>query len=436
MIGRRPLSREGLEHHLARSLEQRRAAGRAFCSPPKMKRPTSLSLRAILIAAVLLYGVGVWLHIPYGGGHVYSDIVTVFQNRECHVTCTLPVPYVQGFVEYPVLTAFFMYAMGALGEHLPGALLTNYYTLTWIALLAPTLLLVRELYLLARMRGVKVGRVLWFYVATPTFLIMILLNWYVIGTFFAVAGIRQFLLGKKKAAGALMGLSAASNLVTAAPAVGLMLSERRFNDAFRLAGAAGAVYGAINVPVFLLNPSNWLAFWTYQTNWYAEGSWMLMFIDDSSPLRHVISMFAFVVLFSLVLVVRFRFKERDPVRLAFLATFVFVFSSYVYTPQMSVMLLPFFVILLMPSYYVEFLAFDLLNAGVIVVGFSQVLLPLGITYSVAQFGFYSPNQWMAIIRSFWLGKFLVYDGLLKPYFAVGRTQTSLYDWISEPLHVA
>jgi hypothetical protein len=265
---------------------------------------------------------------------------------------------------------------------------------------------------------------------------MILLNWYVIGTFFAVAGIRQFLLGKKKAAGALMGLSAASNLVTAAPAVGLMLSERRFKDAFRLAGAAAAVYGAINIPVFLLNPSNWLAFWTYQSNWYAEGSWMLMFIDDSSPLRHAISISVFVVLFSLVLLVRFRLKERDPVRLAFLATFAFVFSSYVYTPQMNVMLLPFFVILLMPSHYVEFLAFDLLNAGVIVVGFSQVLLPLGITYSVAQFGFYSPNQWMAIIRSFWLGKFLVYDGLLKPYFTVGRTQTSLYDWIGEPLHTA
>lgn len=390
-----------------------------------MERPTSRSLFAILVMAVLLYVVGAWLHIPYGGGHVYSDIVTVFQTRECAGTCTLPVPYVQGFVEYPVLTAFFMYAMGALGGHLPGDLLSNYYALTCIALLVPTLLLVRELYLLARMRGVSTGRVLWFYVATPTFLIMILLNWYVIGTFFAVAGIRQFLLGRRKAAGALMGLSAASNLVTAAPAVGLLLSERRFKDALRLSGAAGAVYGAINIPVFLLNPSNWVAFWTYQSNWYVEGSWMEIFLNIFSPLRHTVSVSVFVILFSLVLLVRFRLKERDPVRLGFLTLFAFVSSTYVYTPQMNVMLLPFYVILLIPSSYFEFLAFDLLNAGVIVVGFSQVLLPLGITYHVVQFGLDSPVQWMAIIRSLWLGKLFVYDGLGKPYVIAEEPRASI-----------
>ena len=53
MIGRKPFSREKLVDHLARSLEQLRGAARAFCCPPEMKRPTSLSLRTILIAAVV-----------------------------------------------------------------------------------------------------------------------------------------------------------------------------------------------------------------------------------------------------------------------------------------------------------------------------------------------------------------------------------------------
>lgn len=393
-----------------------------------MKRADSLSFSGIVLVAVAVYGAGVWLHLPYGGGHVYSDIITVFQTRLCQsFPCSVPAPYAQAFVEYPVLTGFFMYAMGSLGGLLPGNQLSNYYNLTWLALLVPTLLLVRELYLIARMRGVRQGRVLWFYVATPTFLIMILLNWYVIGTFFAVAGIRQYLLGRKKLSGALMGLSAAANLVTAAPAVGLMLSERRFREAARLGGVAGAVYGAINLPVYLANPSNWIAFWTYQSGWYIEGSWLeaFFFSDVWTPLRHAASIAVFTCTFSMVLILRYELKERDPVTLAFLVTFAFVFSTYVYTPQMNVMVLPFFVMLPIPSRYGEFLAFDLLNAGIIVIGFSEVLLPFGITYHFQQFGQYSPNQWMAIIRSLWVGKFFAYDGIIKPYFRSPAGTTSI-----------
>ena len=80
------------------------------------------SFEAIIVIAVALYCVGVWLHIPYGGGKVYSDIVTVFQSRECTSVCSWPVPlpYVQAFVEYPIGTAFFMYAMALFGSLFPG----------------------------------------------------------------------------------------------------------------------------------------------------------------------------------------------------------------------------------------------------------------------------------------------------------------------------
>jgi len=62
---------------------------------------------------------------------------------------------------------------------------------------------------------------------------------------------------------------------------------------------------------------------------------------------------------------------------------------------------------------VEFLTFDLLNSLIIILGFSEVLQPLGISYN------FHPNDatsvvWgIAIIRSLWVGKFTIVDGFLR-----------------------
>src|SRR5437879_5848689 len=136
--------------------------------------------------AVLLYLFSAWLHFPYGGGHIYSDLVSVFQVRECPSGCTLQIPYIQTFVEYPVIVAMFMYAMGVLGRLLSSSdILDAYYLFTCAFLLIPTLLLVRESVKITKLLGVDDGRVMRYIVVTPSFLIMLLLNWYVIGVFFS-----------------------------------------------------------------------------------------------------------------------------------------------------------------------------------------------------------------------------------------------------------
>src|SRR5712692_3612995 len=89
----------------------------------------------VYYVAALLYLLGVWLHFPYGGGHIYSDIVSVFQVRECTSGgCLLPVPYLQTFVEYPVIVSMFIYTMGVLGRTFGGDLIATYYLFTCIFL--------------------------------------------------------------------------------------------------------------------------------------------------------------------------------------------------------------------------------------------------------------------------------------------------------------
>jgi hypothetical protein len=105
------------------------------------------------------------------------------------------------------------------------------------------------------------------------------------------------------------------------------------------------------------------------------------------------------------------------VRASWLFTFAYLFSTYVFTPQMNLILLPFFVVAPVTRRYWEFLAFEVVNALVIVWGFSEPLLALGINLPTpVQFGpiWVSPIQALAVLRSLWVGKFLIYDGLIRP----------------------
>ncbi|MGA2875533.1 MAG: hypothetical protein ABSE82_08345 [Nitrososphaerales archaeon] len=414
----------------------------------------------LLVAVGLFYLLGMWEHLPFSGGHIYSDIVTVYQNRFCYSgPCGTGLPYVNYFVEYPVITGFFMYSMGMLGHILPlpgRDFLGSYYTYTSIFLFFPTVLLVDNLRQIMEILGIarKNKRTLLFLVATPSFVFMLLLNWYIIGVFFAVFGLRKFLEGIRSGksnsmlSGILLGLSAAANLITAVPALGILIfGTTSWKERAKFVSGILIALLAVYVPVIILNsfPHSYLNasnvvvkypfefpninvitdFLRYEQNWYAEGSWMLGFFTNTSPLRHYIFLGLFATMAAVISLKGLRTQKEQTqtplnranlvVMTSSLYMFAFLFCSYVCTPQMNLLLLPFFVLLPgMTKRYPEFLAFEIVNSLVIVWGFSAPLAFLGINLpAVAQFGpiWVSPIQFLAVVRSFWIGKFLLADGL-------------------------
>ena len=413
----------------------------------------------VFLLAAVFYLFGVWEHIPYGGGHIYSDIATVYQDRFCaNGPCGTGLPYVNYFVEYPVITGFFMYAMGTLGHYVPiyssNGLLSNYYFWTALFLLIPTFLSIDELFKIAEILGVKSlqKRILLYFVVTPSFVFMVLTNWYIIGVFFALFGLRKFLEGSRWVSGVLLGISAATNLVTAMPALGMILAVKDRREAVKFTVGALTAFTVIYIPVIVLNsfPHSYTNashdivnysfqfpninvitdFLSYQESWYAEGSWMLAFMNSYNAARHILFPVVFVVLSGAVIFKGLRIRKivsNDATRwanyvvfMASLFSFAWLFSSYVSTPQTNVMLLPFFALLPMTKYYPEFLVFDTANSLIDVWGFSQPLLVLGITLHPVMFGtpYQSPIQALEVIKSLWIGKFLIYDGLLSPRFSL------------------
>jgi hypothetical protein len=424
----------------------------------------------LFLAAGFLYIVCVWEHIPFGGGTIYSDVVTVFGMRFLEFCgssnpCDLGVPYINNFVEYPVLVGFFMWSMGMLAGYLPLTLPANqlgdYYTYTSIFLLIPTFLLIREVLKIAEILGTaqKHKRAFLFLVATPSFVFMLLLNWYIIGTFFAIYGLRKFLQGSRLWSGAMLGISAMANLVTVVPALGMLFGASSWRERLRFLGGIGIAVAAIYMPLLVANSfphtyMNWPAFQAnpnsenlpftflntniisnflaYQQNWYVEGSWMLAFFGNLSPIRHYLFAALFIALSGAIIyrglgfrskASTFQDKARLTVYMSWLFTFAFLFSTYVCTPQMNIVILPFFVLMPISRFYPEFFAFDVVNSLVIVWGFSQPLVFLGLSYHVPPSWLFqppglpiwaTPNQLFAVIRSFWIGKFLIFDGLIYP----------------------
>jgi len=396
---------------------------------------------AAYLATAVLFLLGVWLHVPYGGGHIYSDLVYVFQGEQCttpdpyaadpFMGCIITIPYIQSFTEYPVIAAMFLYVTAELGTlHLfAGDLLANYYYFSALFLFVPCLLAVRELLKLIEMRGVARNRIFWYFIITPTFIYMTMLNWYIIGVWLCLFGIRKYLEGSRFASGLLMGLSAASNFVTAVPALGLFIASRGVRDRLLLAGTALGTYGALNAPFVILNGKMWLSSFQYIYNWNVEDSWMQAILPSlDSPVRHFIPPVAFAVVVAAMLWLRFKRGVDDPVVFAFISMFGYAFATYIYTPQMNLILLPFFLLLPVTGSYLEFLAFDISNSLIIIIGFSQALLPFGITYP-------TPNPidqsnvvyWIEVVRSLWEGKFTFFNGAWRLPFRRGTADVGRLD---------
>lgn len=401
--------------------------------------------QAIYGTALALYLFGVWLHLPYGGGNVYTSLTYLFQERVCQILppveygpliapCQFTIPYIQSFSEYPVLTSMFFYSMGRLAELLPGELLRNTYLVSSAVLAVPTFLSLRELIGLAEMRGTSRARMFWYFLVTPTFVIMTLLNWYIIGLCFTLFAIRLCLRGGSRFwAGVLFGLSAATNFVTAVPAIGLLFAERTKKEMVLLAAAGGGTYALINAPFLLLNSRLWFQSWQYLYNWNIEDSWMgAILLNPYSPYRHAIPLVVFSAFLAGMLWMRLRRTTSDPLVFAFVAMFGYVFATYISPPQLNLLLLPFFVLLPVSDSYWEFLCFDTLNTLIIILGVSEVLLPFGISYydlfhhasAVAVAIPYggqgvsstltdnTPSSavfWIGVIRSLWEAKFILWN---------------------------
>jgi uncharacterized membrane protein len=262
-------------------------------------------------------------------------------------------------VEYPVGAGALLYLAALVAPSPLGVLLVT-------ALASSTLCITISIVLYSRF-GARAWR---WALATPVFLYAFQ-NWDVFAIGALLAGLFAFESGRDRAAGVGFGVGAAVKLfpaVVVPPLVAVRLAVGDRRGALRLAVWTTVVFGVVNFPFVVANPSGW--WWTvvFQSRRNATwgSAWFYLFRVRGLPVRgassahfaNVASLVALVAALTWLAVMTTR-RKLAPFAAASAAVAILLLSNKVYSPTYDLWLVAFFVLLpIRRQVWVAFCAVD------------------------------------------------------------------------------
>ncbi|MEM4328985.1 MAG: glycosyltransferase 87 family protein [Candidatus Caldarchaeum sp.] len=351
-----------------------------------VKKPATIQL--VLAAAVVSWGLSVYLHHPSVEGNVYSDVAS-FWWREPYLREGL-VPCIQYFFEYPPASCFIVYAARLAG----GPPLESYY-MAFSALSLPAYLLLA--WTLTRLAG-RVGA---FFILMPSMVVYGIYNFDHFFTALLAASLVVFMDGRHRLAYFLLGMAFSVKLFTVLLLpVYLMERGRRMRNV--LEGFGFFAVGALpaTAPVLATNPA-WVAeFLNYHMSWGLENAWTVwLSADPFSPSAKVVG-----YLTAAILLLRSYTSQAGLAMKSFLVFSAWLLGSPTFTPQMAIWIIPFAAA--SPRLWVWVPFFETANAAIIYTWF---------TTSIPTYPWTLP-QTMSLLRA---------SALAAMWFTTYRNQTSL-----------
>jgi uncharacterized membrane protein len=338
---------------------------------PHAGRPITLGLVLACLAGTLLIGAahkgpcaaGDWADGRQYRLACYTDIVPLFGTEQL-AEGRLPfldacAPSNSNCDEYPVLTMYLMRIAGWIsGDHPERFFWVNAVLLSICAAVAAGCLYLMD----AR-------RALWFALA-PTLALQVFVNWDLLTVALTTAATLAFFRRRDGWAGVLIGLGTAAKLYPSlllVPLAAERLRGRQPDRAILLWWSASITWIAVNLPFAATGLSSWWEFFRFngarQADW--DSGWYLLChrlsVCPSTGLINVSSIALFVALASFVWMAKRR-REPDFPRwqLAFPVLVLFLLLGKVYSPQFSLWLLPWLVLVLPgPRRFLAFQAADL-----------------------------------------------------------------------------
>lgn len=359
----------------------------------------------ILAAATLVFMVGVWEHLPAVVPNHYTDIASVFW-RDGIGTGPHMIPYYQFTFEYPVLVGLLVYLTSSIRLYVPDfSVALNYYVLATDAVLylfaVATIIVV---YKIVDLLGLEKGRIWKAFLIAPSYLMFTVYNWDMIAIFFATLSIYFYMKGDKTKSALSLGFGISAKIYPCMLIPVYMLEESNWRGRLKALLTPVAVFAVLNLPFILANFSGWFETWKFHAGWGIEDSWLVFVFNQMDPNAHYLALavLLYLVYKGLTRTLRKQYEDlpRRVIERSFLMNVAWLVGNYVVTPQMGLMLLPFYVLvpsISLPTIYIA----EIMNALVIVLWFSPQL-NLGNPLSPA-----SPVQWLAAGRQLiWLSLFV------------------------------
>jgi uncharacterized membrane protein len=345
-------------------------AGAPDGAPRAAGGAVSLGLVFACLAGTLLVGA---IHkAPCAGGDwadgrqyrllCYTDIVPLFGTEQL-AGGRLPyldrcAPSQNNCDEYPVLTMYFMRAAGWLaGDDAARFFWVNAFLLAICAAIAAGCLYV-----------IDPRRALWFALA-PTLALQAFVNWDLLVVALSTAAALAFFRRRDGWSGAMLGLGTAAKLMPAlllVPFSAARLHDRQPDRAIVLWWSGAAAWLAVNLPFAVWSLYGWWEFFRFNgargADW--DSAWFLLDRLGFRPPLWAVNLASVVLLVAVAAGVWLVKRAREPDfprwQLAFPIIVAFLLVGKVYSPQFSLWLLPWLVLVVPgPSRFLAFQAADL-----------------------------------------------------------------------------
>ena len=272
----------------------------------------------------------------------YTDITALWADRRLGGEF----PYLEAGNEYPVGTGALMGVTALAADDEWEYLLVNEVVLS-LAAIVIALLLVR-----------LVGTRALFFTAAPGLAVYSFLNWDLFALALSVGAIAAFLAGSDRAAGALAGIGAAAKIFPGLLVPAFAMERIRGEDrraAIRVALWSALGWLALNIPVAALRPERWAQFFRFNSRrpvdpaslWGLGCTERMTGLCPPTGVVNLVSLALFVG--GVVWVWRLRVhRQPDFPRwtFGFALMLLFLLTNKVYSPQYSLLLLPWFALVL------------------------------------------------------------------------------------------
>jgi uncharacterized membrane protein len=343
---------------------------------------------------------GAWQDYMQYTRFCYTDVLALYYAEGLHEG---KVPYRDHPVEYPVVTGFFMGAIGLpvhdLGEERPEINQARwFYNLNALVLSSLAVATVAMILALRRRRPWDAAM----FALSPALVLTATVNWDFLVIGLAAMGLYAWAKQRPVVAGILLGLATSAKLwplFVLWPLALLALRTLRIRQALATVATALGTILAVNLPVAILYPENWRRFFDlnserpidWGTLWYIgrylDGKWNSGGPGDQGPFQwlsnHVPTLntlsYALITLAFLGIGALVLFAPRRPrlAQVVFLMVAAFLVFSKVWSQQFTLWLLP--LIVLARPRWGAFLAWQLAEVGYFVAFYGELLNASGKT---------------------------------------------------------
>jgi len=296
------------------------------------------------------------IHHPALRGRVYSDIVSFWYRGFLQ---SLEPPYLKAGFEYPPLAGLITYA-AALGRDI-----ITYYTVFSLIIFLFYLIMVELVVRVCSERGVGMEYVLIFLVLSPSMILYSIYNFDVIFASLLFASVYALERGRLDLSAAIFSMAALAKLINIIALPFILMHIDGWGRRIRYAALALAIFGFVNIALWALNPDFIRGTYIYHLEWGLENAWFIALFPSRDSWGTAKLFSAFLMGYSLLKIYLHDFQDIYTRVLAALSAFLL--SSYVFTPQMALWILPFLAIL--GSIPVPYFFFELSNSAIILTWF-------------------------------------------------------------------